>query len=106
MKKFHLETQPKVKKFNDYYAEKMDLLFNRLNFLHSLHTSLQSKTLILVDYLNSHLWGSNELITLFHWKIFVKIWEPIRITWPGKSEKQPGEFNWNVLSYNYKETSL
>ena len=49
-----------TKNLNNYYTEKIDLIFNRLNFLHLLHTSLQSKTFTLPDYLNSHLSRSNE----------------------------------------------
>ena len=59
------DTNESTKNLNDYYTEKIDMIFKRLNFLHSLHTSLQSTTLTLVDYLKSHLSGSNELNKLF-----------------------------------------
>ena len=58
-------TTKSKKNLNGYYTEKINSIFNRLNFLHSLHTSLQSKTGTLQDYLTSHLSGSNELNKLF-----------------------------------------
>ena len=44
--------------FNDQYSHMIKLIFNRLNFLYLPHTSLNLKILTLVEYLNSHSWGS------------------------------------------------
>ena len=58
-------TNESTKNLNDYYTGKIDLIFKRLNFLHSLHTSLQSTVLTVQEYLESHLSGSNELNIIF-----------------------------------------